>query len=513
MQVRKSIFILSVYALLACGSFSHAGYIDNGDGTVTDTGTGLMWQQATALREHTWKQAISYCEHVSLAGYSDWRLPTFKELQSIVDYSIAQPGPTINTAYFSNTVASYYWSSTTCAYDTNHAWYVDFSYGIVYSNNKTYGYCVRAVRSGQSGSFDNLTLWPVPDTGQTKSYTNTFGEDHDYTINQPSYTKLAAGGIPLPDNATEWAMVRDEVTGLVWEEKHAMGDGANYSDSNDADNTYAWYDNNSATNGGGAGIPGDGTDTMDFIRTLNAANYGGFSDWRLPTVKELQSIVDYSMPYTTINITYFLNTVASGYWASTTFANLTNNAWYVNFNNGYVYYNFKTYYNYVRAVRSGQFGSFDTLIISKCNAGGGTVTSDDGKIDCGSHCIETYPPGTQVTLTAKAAFGATFAGWSGACSGRGSCEVITNGKLGVTATFSGRPCPITEALGENNPNLENLRAFRDSTLAQSALGGKVIQIYYNNADSINAALDSSPVLRAVARRVLEVIAPMVGRKE
>ena len=69
---------------------------------------------------------------------------------------------------------------------------------------------VRAVRSGQSGSFNNLTLWPVPDTGQTQSYTNTFGEDHDYSINQPSYTKLAAGCTALPDNATTWAMV-DEV--------------------------------------------------------------------------------------------------------------------------------------------------------------------------------------------------------------------------------------------------------------------------------------------------------------
>jgi len=65
----------------------------------------------------------------------------------------------------------------------------------------------------------------------------------------------------------------------------------------------------------------------------------------------------------------------------------------------------------------------------------------------------------------------------------------------------------------DNPNLENLYAFRDNTLAQSAVGRRVIQIYYNNADSINAALERSPAQRAVTRRVLEAIAPMVGRKE
>ena len=53
--------------------------------------------------------------------------------------------------------------------------------------------------------------------------------------------------------------------------------------------------------------------------------------------------------------------------------------------------------------------------------------------------------------------------------------------------------------------------FRDSRLANSAIGPKAIQIYYNNADSINAALDRSPALRGVARRVLEMIAPMAGK--
>jgi len=73
-------------------------------------------------------------------------------------------------------------------------------------------------------------------------------------------------------------------------------------------------------------------------------------------------------------------------------------------------------------------------------------------------------------------------------------------------------CAATQVLGEDNPVLEQLRNFRDSSLAQNIIGRRIIQIYYNNADSINAALERSPALREAARRVLEVIAPMVGKK-
>jgi len=81
----------------------------------------------------------------------------------------------------------------------------------------------------------------------------------------------------------------------------------------------------------------------------------------------------------------------------------------------------------------------------------------------------------------------------------------------TTTTIPGSRCPAIKVLGVDNPELENLRDFRDSNLARTAIGRTVIHIYYNNADSINAALERSPALQAVARRVLEVIAPMVGK--
>ncbi len=121
--------------------------------------------------------------------------------------------------------------------------------------------------------------FPIPDTGQTKCYDDVgneinpcpspgepfYGQDGNYSINPMSYTKLAADGSELPDTALSWAMVRDNVTGLIWEVKNSKDGAKNYSNPHDADNTYTWYDPNPETNGGDAGTPGNGTDTKDFI--------------------------------------------------------------------------------------------------------------------------------------------------------------------------------------------------------------------------------------------------------
>jgi hypothetical protein len=179
---------------------------------------------------------------------------------------------------------------------------------------------------------------PIPDTGQTKCYNATveiacpspgqpfYGQDANYTINPMSYTKLNG-------------MVKDNVTGLIWETKTNQDGIQNYSDPHDADNTYTWYDSNPATNGGYAGTPGNGTDTEDFISALNSAHFGGYSDWRLPTVKELASIVNYGIFYLGIDTGYFPNTAASWYWSSTTYAGFNDgidSAWSVVFSNGYI---------------------------------------------------------------------------------------------------------------------------------------------------------------------------------
>ena len=131
-------------------------YVDNLNGTVTDASTGLIWQQGSA--ENTkgtnvtmhWGDALSYCENLKLGGYSDWRLPTQKELLSLVDFIIPSSGPSINPTYFTNTSSYWYWSSTTDANHTIFAWYVDFSNGNNSSYPKGGDFYVRAVRGGQA---------------------------------------------------------------------------------------------------------------------------------------------------------------------------------------------------------------------------------------------------------------------------------------------------------------------------------------------------------------------------
>ncbi|MCP4413894.1 MAG: DUF1566 domain-containing protein, partial [Gammaproteobacteria bacterium] len=62
-------------------------FTDNGDSTVTDNATGLMWQQNDNGNFYNWEEALSFAENFNLAGHSDWRLPNAKELQSIADYT------------------------------------------------------------------------------------------------------------------------------------------------------------------------------------------------------------------------------------------------------------------------------------------------------------------------------------------------------------------------------------------------------------------------------------------
>jgi hypothetical protein len=136
-----------------------AGFKDNGNGTVTDITTNLMWQQCSyglsgagcatgTAAAVTWDNAISYCESLSFGGFIDWRLPTIKDLLFIYDMTLIT-APTIDATYFPNTQSSYYWSSTTYAPATPYAWEVNFgSGGTTFGGKAGMGY-VRCVRGGQ----------------------------------------------------------------------------------------------------------------------------------------------------------------------------------------------------------------------------------------------------------------------------------------------------------------------------------------------------------------------------
>jgi hypothetical protein len=186
----------------------------------------------------------------------------------------------------------------------------------------------------------------LPDTGQDKdqfeNYQPTPGEDMTYDINPPAYTKLDNSGHALDASDDNFVMVRDDVTGLIWEAK--TDDGGTH----DKDKTYTWQDAR-----------------QSFIAQLNDEKFGGHSDWRLPTIKELNSLVqninvDPDHPTAKINTKYFPNTIMSpSYWTATTYTGNTDTAWRVYFDDGRNGYDEKSNTFYVRAVRGGQ--SFNTF--------------------------------------------------------------------------------------------------------------------------------------------------------
>jgi len=119
-------------------------YTDNGDGTVTDNATTLMWQKEDDNNTYNWAAAKNYCANLELpVGTTDWRLPSIEELLSITD--LGGENPAINPM-FTNTNSSNYWSSTTNASDTSGAWSVLFNDGNDYWVDKTFTYFVRCVR-------------------------------------------------------------------------------------------------------------------------------------------------------------------------------------------------------------------------------------------------------------------------------------------------------------------------------------------------------------------------------
>jgi hypothetical protein len=153
--------------IIDCGDFNYPGqdgfyqkgcpaegrFIDNGDGTITDNCTKLMWQKSQ-VNPLSWQQALQYCENLDLAGYTDWRLPNINELITIVDRSRSADGVSQSAIFpIFNGIGCTTWSSTTYYPAPQNAWYVQFGDGHVgWQVTKNLGRCVQAVRD----------LTPVP---------------------------------------------------------------------------------------------------------------------------------------------------------------------------------------------------------------------------------------------------------------------------------------------------------------------------------------------------------------
>ncbi|MCG9749369.1 DUF1566 domain-containing protein [Vibrio brasiliensis] len=253
--------------------------------SVTDS---QLSQTAGALN---WESAINFCQSLDYADYSDWRLPNIKELHSIVDYSRSPDtsgSAAIDPVFFSTEIVNeegqtdypYYWSSTTHLSDsgsTANAAYIAFGRALGYmdgewkdvhgagaqrSDPKTgdasdypeghgpQGDAIRIenhVRCVRDDSTVSTPSYIIVDTNQTTRTTSTFGEDSDYAGIQPSYS------------ASSSDVTEDNNTGLMWQKD--MGSKVSYSDA---------------------------------LSSAAASTLGGYTDWRLPTIKELYSLILFS---------------------------------------------------------------------------------------------------------------------------------------------------------------------------------------------------------------------------
>jgi hypothetical protein len=120
--------VVAVVLTASADASAPAGRYTTASGTVYDTKTKLTWQQDAPSTTYTWGDAKTYCAGVgaSLPG-TGWRLPTIKELLTIVDDS--RSNPSIDPTAFPATPANYFWSSSPWADSPSYAWNVHFNYG------------------------------------------------------------------------------------------------------------------------------------------------------------------------------------------------------------------------------------------------------------------------------------------------------------------------------------------------------------------------------------------------
>ncbi len=282
---------------------------NNGDGTVTDNLTGLMWLKNGSCLKNNWTtalQTIASCNSGSVScgcrgytgNYSDWRLPNVKELESLINYGQSNSAAWLNSVGFINIRYSNYWSSTTYQGGTSNAWTVNINNGAETTGSKSYGFYILPVRTAPAEN-----PYEMPKTGQTVSYAS--GDD--------GYMEAGAiwPGTRFTDNGD--GTMTDSLTGLMWL-KDAGCLSKNWSSALTAVASLN-------ANPGGYNCLG------------YAANY---SDWRLPNINEIESLINFGTANSTswLSSQGFMNVKSSYYWSSTTYQNNTSQAWGIQMTKG-----------------------------------------------------------------------------------------------------------------------------------------------------------------------------------
>jgi len=140
--LQELVDILKTVAQSLPGKTVNLSFVDNGDGTISDKKTGLMWEKEGSSETMVFSEAEKYCKDLRMGEHRDWRLPTLEELFAIVDYK--KNDPAIDPIFKSK--SSWYWTSTDFAGYAGYVWCVSSYSGGVYWDSRYGSNYVRAVR-------------------------------------------------------------------------------------------------------------------------------------------------------------------------------------------------------------------------------------------------------------------------------------------------------------------------------------------------------------------------------
>jgi len=320
----------------------------NVDTSIIDNLTGLAWAPSGNLMPSrhsgwdsdkaqddgsvTWQHALDYVALLNsenYLGHNDWRLPNRRELRSLASYGQLNSAAWLNSQGFTDVQAASYWSSTSWVVNASYAWYVNIYTGYVIDDkDKSETFYVWPVRTGLA---QNEAAAPLPATGLTHCY-DTLGALIPCANSGQDAALHKGVAWPSPrfsDNGD--GTVIDKLTGLVWSQ-----------------NGYA--------PGPAACSPGAAKTwqaALGYAACLNANNYLGHSDWRLPDINELESLIHAGQADNSswLNASGFSHVQSGIYWSSTTYVTDARDACLIHMNHGDLWYDDKANLYFVWPVR------------------------------------------------------------------------------------------------------------------------------------------------------------------
>lgn len=267
--------------------------VDNNQ--VVDGATGLVWSRDAAPSEFplTWQEAFAFLEELNARGFEghqDWRLPNRRELFSLIRHDRINPALPADHP-FENVFPGYYWTATTCARLPDQAWYIHLGGAKVYRGMKYASCMVWPVRTQDASPPSVLR------TGQRQCFDETGRVIHfGNTIQAASV--FSGKPWPEPRFKAEKHIVTDLATGLSWMRQADAGR-----------KMVSWQT------------------AAELIAQMNQEGAMGFSDWRLPEIGELESLVDMGGHSPALAGKDLFFRVRDFYWSATTSLYETRYAW------------------------------------------------------------------------------------------------------------------------------------------------------------------------------------------